>query len=262
MRPVGRCFRRRLFPLSHWTQVAPTVVQQALREQFEQWGLPERLRVDNGLPWGNASDLPPPLSLWCVGLGIGMIWNRPYTPTENAKVERANGTLYRWGEPEQCPDFAAWEAKLDWVAQVQREQYPAVGGQSRRAAYPALTERLRPYTVAGEAEQWDLERVATFLSQGLWPRQVSTSRQISLYGKAYSVGEAKPGEQVWVRYDAETGEWVMQGREGRELARHRADQITAERIRALQVSKPHASSQKARKRRNLPPSETVILYAA
>ena len=32
------------FPLYHWSQVPATAVQQALREQFEQWGLPARIR--------------------------------------------------------------------------------------------------------------------------------------------------------------------------------------------------------------------------
>jgi hypothetical protein len=242
--------------------VAPTTVQQALRERFEQWGLPARIRVDNGVPWGNWSDLPPPLTLWWVGLGIGVIGNHPHRPTENAKVERANGTVHRWGEPEQCADGAAWEAKLRWAARVQREDYPAVGGQSRVAAYPALQQRARPYTGAREEEQWEVTRVCAFLAQGLWPRQVSTSRQISLYGQAYRVGKAQPGQPVWVRFEAATREWVVQGGDGTELVRHPAEQITAERIRALQVAKPHASSSKPRRRRNLPSQPAPILYAA
>jgi hypothetical protein len=72
--------------------VEPAAVQQALREQLERWGLPERIRVDNGVPWGNGADLPPPVVLWWLGLGIGVIWNQPHCPKENAKGERCNGT--------------------------------------------------------------------------------------------------------------------------------------------------------------------------
>lgn len=235
-------------------------MQAALRQQFEQWGLPERIRVDNGAPWGNGSDLPPPLVLWWLGLGIAPIWNHPHRPTENAKVERSNGTWYRWGEPEQCADAAAWEEKLAWAARVQREEYPAIGGQSRLAAHPALKERPRPYAAAEEAEQWELERVTTYLAQGLWPRQVSQRGQISLYGKAYQVGERHGGKQVWVRFDAADRAWVVQGADGQEWVRHTADQITAERICQLQVAKPHASSKK--RHPNLPPLYKPILYAA
>jgi hypothetical protein len=188
--------------------------------------------------------------------------NHAYRPTENAKVERAHGTLHRWSEPAGCATFAAWEQALAREARVQREAYPSVGGQSRLAAYPPLQARARPYRAEREAEAWDLQRVGDFLSQGLWPRQVSTSRQISLYGQAYRVGKAQPGQSVWVRFDRETREWVVQDRAGQELVRHRAGQISRERIGQLQVSKPHASSRKPRRRANLPPPPTTILYAA
>jgi len=235
-------------------------VQQALRDQFEQWGLPAQIRVDNGAPWGNWSDLPPPVVLWWLGLGIGVIWNHPHRPTENAKVERCHGTWYRWAEPAQCADAAAWSAQLAWAVQVQREEYPTVGGQSRLAAHPALTARPRPYGAAQEAAQWELARVTTYLAQGLWPRQVSQRGQISLYGQAYQVGGRHGGQPVWVRFDATERQWVVQGADGQELVRHAAEQITAERICQLQVAKPHASSQK--RRPNLPPQPAPILYAA
>jgi hypothetical protein len=216
--------------------------------------------VDNGAPWGNGSDLPPPLVLWWLGLGIGVIWNHPHCPKENAKVERSNGTWYRWAEPEQCANAAAWAEQLAWAARVQREEYPSVGGQSRLAAHPDLACSPRPYTAAQEAAQWQLSRVTSYLTQGLWPRQVSQRGQISLYGKAYQVGERHRGQPVWVRFDAAEREWVVQGAEGEELVRHLADQFTVERISRLQVAKPHASSKK--RRPNLPPPVTPKLYAA
>jgi transposase InsO family protein len=63
---------------------------------FHQWGQPQCLRVDNGLPFGDpGSDLVPVLSLWLIGLGIDVLWNRPYQATDNAKVERMQGTMRR-----------------------------------------------------------------------------------------------------------------------------------------------------------------------
>jgi hypothetical protein len=237
-------------------------VQQALRQLFAEWGLPQRLRVDNGAPWGPGADLPPPLALWCWGLGIAVVWNHPYRPTENGKVERAHGTLARWTEPERCPDLATWEQALAREATVQRELYPAIGGQSRLAAYPGLRQPLRSYEAAQEAARWELPRVCDPLAQGLWPRQVSTSRQISLYGQAYRVGKAQPGQRVWVRFDPATCEWVVQSGEGSEWARHPAAQITAERICHLEVAKPHVSGQRRPKRPNLVPDPAITLYAA
>jgi hypothetical protein len=236
-------------------------VQAALRGVFERWGRPERLRVDNGGPWGPGDDLPPSLMLWLIGLGIAPIYNPPARPTENAKVERSNGTVNRWGEPTRCPSYAAWEEKLKWVARVQREEYPAVGGKSRLAAHPELTAPPRPYRREEEEAEWKLERVTSYLGAGKWPRQVSQRGQISLYGKAYEVGRGHRGQQVWVRFDATTCEWVIEGKEGEQLRRHPAEQITRERIRELKVSKPHASSKKGSRPEEQRPNATLRFAA-
>jgi hypothetical protein len=237
-------------------------VQQTLRSLFEQWGKPLRLRVDNGPPWGPGTDLPPPLMLWCIGLGVFPIWNRPARPTDNAKVERQNGTVERWGEPGHCADFPAWEEKLAWVARMQREGCPTEAtGVTRLEAHPDLLDRPRPYEAAREGEEWQLSRVTSYLAAWEWPRRVSQKGQISIYGKAYRVGDAHGGKPVWLRLDAATHEWVVRDREGVELARHPAEQITPERICQLRVSKPHASSKK-RQRRKLPPPNETLLYAA
>ena len=65
--------------------------------------------------------------LWLIGLGSAPIDDPPCRPTENAKVERMNGTVNRWAEPNRCPDDATWAPKLAWVGWMQREEYPAVG---------------------------------------------------------------------------------------------------------------------------------------
>jgi hypothetical protein len=213
-------------------------VQQALRERFAQWGLPHRLRVDNGAPWANWSDLPPALVLWWIGLGIAPIWNHPHCPRENPKVERCNGLIDQWGEPPRCPDYATWERRLIWLARVQREEYPAGGSLSRLAAHPELAQRPRPYQIDQEADQWQLARVLQYLAPGRWPRLVSKIGQIHLYGQPYRVGAKYARQQVWVELAPEPCEWVVRADDGQELRRHPASQLTAERICHLQVAHP------------------------
>jgi hypothetical protein len=74
------------------------------RHVFVGWGLPDRVRVDNGYPWGTPRDLPSELALWLIGLAVEPIWNPPGQPTRNPKVERSNGLTQQWGELHTCTD--------------------------------------------------------------------------------------------------------------------------------------------------------------
>lgn len=182
--------------------------------------------MDNGWPWGSSGDLPPFLALWLVGLGVGVIHNPARSPQDNARVERFHGLIEPWAEPKDCPDFATWQERLVWLSQVQRERYPSVGKQSRWQAFPELARVGRPYASVQEAAVWDLERVKAYLAQGLWVRQVDQIGRVTLYHRARSVGRAHKHEKVFVRFDAETTEWVMQDDTGAEVGRKPAEEIS------------------------------------
>lgn len=207
--------------------------------------------MDNGAPWATWADLPPALPLWWLDLGIAPIWNPPRQPRKNPFVERCNGLVEPWGEPATCPDYATWSTRLEWIAVVQRERYPAVAGQTRAAAYPALGQNSRSYRAAAEAEQFDLDAVKAHLAQGRWPRRASKIGQITLYGRPYRLGRRWAGQQVWFQFDPATTEWVVLTEDGQEIRRHAAAQVTTARIIALDVAQPRPLSKKAQQRRNL-----------
>ncbi len=181
------------------------------------------------------------LALWLIGLGIGLIYNRLRHPQENGAVERFHALVEPWGEPEQCPNFAAWQERLAWLSRTQRERYPAVGKQSRIEAFPDLVTVARPYDPLKEAQHWDLERVKTYLAQGLWNRRVDQAGRITLYHIPYRVSRALRGQRVFVGFDPPTSSWVVQDRTGREIRRHVAREITAETIMNLEVTDPKAA---------------------
>ncbi len=76
--------------------------QAVLREAFERWGRPARIRVDNGMPLGSKGDLPTDLGPWLAALGVEVVPNPPRRPQDNGVVERSQGTGKRWAEPHRA----------------------------------------------------------------------------------------------------------------------------------------------------------------
>ena len=69
-------------------------VQQRLTETFRCYGLPQRMLLDNGSPWGSDSEHPyTPLTVWLLRLGIGVCHSRPRHPQTQGKEERFHRTL-------------------------------------------------------------------------------------------------------------------------------------------------------------------------
>ena len=184
MRRRGRSWGPSFSPLGCWTQVDPRQTQASLRRLFAAWGLPRRLRVDNGAPWGSRGDLPTDLVCWLAGLGVAVVANPPRRPQANGVVERSQGIGKRWSEPARCDDAAELQRRLDVVDRWQRERYPAAGGRSRRQAHPGLEHSGRPYDPAGEPRDWQLTRVWDLMGEHLVPRQVDGQGKLWLYDRA------------------------------------------------------------------------------
>jgi hypothetical protein len=224
-------------PQSVFAAVPGPEVQQSFRQQFSRWGLPLRVRVDNGHPWGNWNDLPTVLALWLIGLGVDLLWNDAGHPEQNPKVERSQGTGKRWAEPQRCQDAAELQTHFDDADRIQREVYPAVGGQSRWAAFPGLQQVRRPYTRNWERQHWSLERVATHLAGYTAVRQIASSGHTSVYDSRYYLGTAYAGQRVYVVFDPVEYEWVFTDEKGTQLRRFVARQITRSQIMNLRMER-------------------------
>jgi transposase InsO family protein len=71
-----------------------TTVAHELTAAFRRYGLPERMGMDNGSPWGDAADSPyTPLTVWLLRLDIHVTHSRPYHPQTLGKDERFHRTL-------------------------------------------------------------------------------------------------------------------------------------------------------------------------
>lgn len=69
-------------------------VQQRLSTIFRLYGLPERMTMDNGSPWGGTGEhFHTPLTTWLIRLGVRVSHSRPYHPQTQGKDERFHRTL-------------------------------------------------------------------------------------------------------------------------------------------------------------------------
>jgi len=83
-------FNRRVLAIEADTSLPTLRVIRVLERLKDSRGLPEIIRVDNGPEFISAK-----LDLWCKDHSIKLVFIRPGKPTENAFVERFNGTFRR-----------------------------------------------------------------------------------------------------------------------------------------------------------------------
>jgi transposase InsO family protein len=236
MNAAGPFCRRVFFPQGQWNQVPARAVQAQLRLIFTRWGRPQRLRVDNGTPWGSSGDWPPDLALWLMGLDISLIWNPPRQPQKNGVIERSQGTGKRWTEPSTCTSARQLQRRLDEMDLIQRERYPSVEGQSRWQAFPQLAQGGRPYDEAWEHENWDETLVWTHLAEYRAVRRVDQKGQVSLYNRNHYVGKLYRGQEIYVALDPQDRDWVFSTVQGVQVRRKKAEELGAQRITKLEVT--------------------------
>ena len=225
-----------VFPHARWEHVGRHEVQAALRQTFCTWGLPQRIRVDNGYPWGNSGDFPPELALWLLGLGIQMVWIDPCCPRQNAVVERSQDIGQDWFEPQKCRSVAELQRCADAMDRRQRQEYPYRDGRSRLEVYPQLDHSGRVYRASQESRMWTVSSVYAVLAQRVVSRQVDCSGSISVYHRSRFVGKMHVGKRVYVYMDPSGPTWVIADQAGRQLRTHAAEELSAQRIRSLDVA--------------------------
>ena len=75
-------------------------VQGHLISVFRRYGMPKKILVDNGAPWGSDGEHPfTPLTVWLMRQGIEVRHSRAYHPQTLGKDERFHRTL--WAEVSQ-----------------------------------------------------------------------------------------------------------------------------------------------------------------
>jgi hypothetical protein len=182
-------------------QQGPTV-QQHLSPAFRASGLPERILVDDGPPWGSGADHPwTPLTVWLLRLGVLASHGRPYHPQTRGKEERLHRTLdVELLERQTFADLATCQRALDTWRQHYNGYRPheALGGQppaSRFTASAQIFPEVLPPLECGA---------------GVLVRKVQLDGTISLGHRLCLVGRAFHRLVVGLCPTAQDGVWEVQ----------------------------------------------------
>ena len=176
-------------------------VVQSLNVGFERWGLPEKIKIDNGLPLvlPKQADIPTLAKLWWIGLGIEVIQNTPRCPQQNGAVECSQGVLYSWSNPSAQPTIEALQNRLEQESDFQRNHYRIAkrGGETRIKLYPELEQNCRIY----DPNNFKMERIDMFLSQQVWLRTIKKNGELKFMGHWIYIGLKWAKEIVSITFD-------------------------------------------------------------
>lgn len=166
-------------------------VKQALIDTFRRFGLPRRMTMDNGPPWGGGGTSRfTRLTVWLIEQGITVGHSRPYHPQTQGKDERFHRTLgteligrRTFDTFENCQGkFCEWQERYNWI-----RPHEALGmatpGSRYEVSMRAYQEHLPEY------EYGLKDRV----------RKVSQDQTASFQNYNIAIGEAFTGKRVAFR---------------------------------------------------------------
>ena len=176
-------------------------VKTRLESTFRRYGLPRRMLMDNGSPWGSDLEHPhTPLTAWLVRLGVQVVHSRPYHPQTVGKDERFHRTLKaevisRW-------DLASYDdcqKRFDWWRGVYNFERPH---DSLGLGVPA--ERYRPSERSFPEVLPQIE-----YGPGDVVRRVQAGGKIHFKANTFRVSKAFRGQPVALRATATDGLWSV-----------------------------------------------------
>lgn len=168
-------------------------VQEALTSIFRRYGLPWRMTMDNGFPWGvfvGGRCRWTQLTLWLLRLGIRVSHSRPYHPQTQGKDERFHRTLklellrdWAWRDLSECQEgFDRWRETYNCERPHEALQMQVPASRYR--------ESLRTFPEKLPAIEYPDECLV---------RRVHSSGMMDLRGRRYYIGEAFRGLDVGLR---------------------------------------------------------------
>lgn len=176
-------------------------VQTQLQAVFRRYGLPQRMLMDNGSPWGGDRESPhTALTVWLMRLGIHVTHGRPYHPQTQGKDERFHRTLnvellsrHAFIDLQDCQtSFDPWryEYNFDRPHEALQMASPASRYQPSTRAYPQTLPPIE-YSPGDEV------------------RRVHDGGWISFRGQHFRLSKAFYRQSIGLRPTLQDGVWVV-----------------------------------------------------
>lgn len=200
---------------------------------FREYGLPERLRTDNGAPFGcNGESGLTGLSVWFIKLGIIPEHIEPGKPQQNGRHERMHRTLKQETALPPGANRRAQQDRFDRFRQEYNEERPHEAlGQKTPASYYQPSPRVCPerLPVVDYPRDWDVRCVSpggqmrwlgeyVFVSHGLDGERVGLEqigeRQWRVWFSFYEVGVLGGAKMKIRRPDPQEPQGVKDGTQG------------------------------------------------
>ena len=179
----------------------PTIegVRPCFERAFREYGLPLRIRCDNGAPFGShgAGGLTR-LSVWWMKLGITPLFINPASPQENGRHERMHRTLKAQTSAPPANTRREQQARFDAFRKHYNEERPheALGQRPPAEVY---TSSLRAMPARLQDPWYDANHQV---------RRVRSNGEIKWKGEFIFIGEALVHELIGIA-ELETGDHVV-----------------------------------------------------
>lgn len=166
---------------------------------FREFGLPQAIRTDNGVPFASANSLfnLSKLSVWWLRLGIGIERIKPGHPEQNGRHERMHLTLKKEATKPSGENFLQQQAKFDDFIEEYNQERPH---QALDMKCPAEVYKpsSRPYEGLPNIEYPMHDKTVTVTSCG----------RICMNWKKINISHVFAGQQMGIK-EVNDGIWLV-----------------------------------------------------
>lgn len=171
-------------------------VQEHLIRVFRRYGLPLRMTMDNGSPWGDQTGVYTALEVWLMGQGIKVGHSRPYHPQTQGKLERFHRSLK--SEVLQGRHFTDLNSAQQ-AFDIWRDVY------NQKRPHQALDMQVPATRYSSSPREYQEQQMAPEYADGDVVRKVQVKGEIYWRNREYSIGKAFYGLSIAIRETAEDG---------------------------------------------------------